>query len=106
MKTKHATNRLNEIKAHNARVGTIRNKSLSDEAVSAIDTMIAKADYFYGDIMECLLNGVQPVFTTSELIEFSNAVDELRKQFTEIEPSEYLLEAAAEEAEQDDEDDV
>ena len=103
MKTKHATIRLAEISAHNTRVATIRNKSLSDEAVSSIDTMVDKAESLYGDIMESLLAGIEPNFTTSELVEFKSAIDKLRGQFTGIEPNQYLLDRVFEEAEWDDE---
>lgn len=68
--------------------------------------MISESDVLFGEIMECLFNGVEPTFTTTELVEFKSAIDNLRKQFTVIEPNEYLLDRAAEEAEWDDEDDV
>lgn len=103
MKIKHATQRLAEIKAHNARIATIRTKSLSNEAVDSIDSMIERADGIYEEIMECLYNGAEPNFTTSELVDFKTAIEGLRKQFTGIAASEYLFERAREEATWDDE---
>jgi hypothetical protein len=98
MKIKHATARIAEIKAHNARVDTIRNKSLSDEAVDAIDTMIREADSFYFDIMESLYSGCRPCLTTDMLVDLHEAIEKLRKQFTKEQVNEYLLERAEEEA--------
>lgn len=98
METKHATNRIAEIEAHNARVETIRKKSLSSESVKAIDTMIERADYLYCDIMESLYSGSRPNLTTDELVDFHDAITALRKQFAKQEINEYLRERAKEEA--------
>lgn len=103
MKTKHATARIAQIEAHNDRVQTIRNKSLSDEAVTSIDQMIEKADYLFGDIMESLYSGCAPCLTTDELVEFKSAIDNLRKHFTQQEINEYLLHQAEIESNWDDE---
>lgn len=103
MKTKHATARIAQIEAHNERVQTIRNKSLSDEAVTAIDEMIENADCLFGDIMESIYSGCAPCLTTDELVNLKSAIDNLRKHFTKQEINEYLLEQAEREAEWDDE---
>lgn len=103
MKTKHATARIAQIEAHNARVETIRNKSLSDEAIGAIDDMITNAESLFQEIMESVWNGCHPCITIGELSDLRSSIEALRREFKPQEISEYLLEQAEREAEWDDE---